>query len=484
MDETQPAQVASRRISRHLAERIGHHTYDMWFGDTTRLKVEGTCVRVATDSRFVADWIKDHFREALDGAARKALGEQAQVELRVAPDQFAPSGDGADTGDGACGGPADRNGAADTRAVGGRRGRRRHRSRGLRHLEDFVVGPSNKLAFTAARRIAESASGSASPLFLYGDCGVGKTHLLQGIARRFAQRCPARGPAAVRYVTAEQFTNEYINAVRGNTIARFRRRTRRLELLAIDDVHFLANKVSTQNEFLHTVDAIELSGSRLALASDEHPLRLGFNRALSSRLAAGMVARIERPDRTTRITLAGKLAAACGVSLSAAAAERVADRCTGSVRELEGALNKLAALRLVSGRPDDAEIGLVLVERLFEDGGWRPKAPLRITSVMDVVCARMTVSRAELMGSGRHRRVVTARGLVAWLGRELTTLSYPEIAAALGRNHHSTVHTGAARIARQLTEQRRVEVGDGGEALPLNELVDQLRHEILKAARG
>ena len=178
-----------------------------------------------------------------------------------------------------------------------------------------------------------------------------------------------------------------------------------------------------------------------------------------------------------------KLAANRGLKLVAAAAEAIAARCSGSVRELEGAINKLAALRLVAGSPNGAEVGLVHVEQVFRDGSWRPTTPLRISTVVDVVCARMVVSRAELLGSGRHRRVVTARGLVAWLARELTTMSYPEIAHALGRKHHSTVHTAAARITRQVRQRQRIEVGAGGEAQRLDELVDQLRHEIAKAAR-
>jgi chromosomal replication initiator protein len=466
MEQGGTAQATTRSISRRLVEHIGRHSYDMWFGHTARLEVTGTCVDVAAESRFVADWIDGHFRNALDEAARAALGEAARVNLRVAPDLFEPM---------AAAGIA--NGSSGATPA------RRRPGDALRRLEDFVVGPCNQLAFAAARGIADGGAGEASRLFVHGECGVGKTHLLQGIARGVRARSAARRPGAVRYLTAEQFTNEYISAVRSNTVDRFRKRVRNLEVLAIDDVHFLANKTSTQNEFLHTIDALDLAGARCALASDEHPRRLGLSQALSSRLVAGMVARIDRPDPATRVKLALRLAADRGLDLSAAAAEAVAGRCSGSVRELEGAINKLAALRAVSGPSPGAEVGLVLVEQVFRDGAWRPKTPLRIDAIVDVVCARLAVSRAELMGSGRHQRVVTARGLVSWLARELTTMSYPEIAQALGRRHHSTIHSAAARIAGQLREQQRIEVGVNGHALRLDELVDQLRHEVIKAAR-
>ncbi len=494
MQHDRSAQAATRRISERLAQRIGHHTYHMWFGDTTRLQVEGSCVRVATESRFVADWINGHFRQELNGAAREALGESAEVDLRVIPDLF-----GGDAGPEEPAGPSTDMApvpAPSTNWSEAGHGPAAAAPMTLRRLEDFVVGSSNRLAFTAAGRIAAGVAGSTSPLFIHGDCGVGKTHLLQGIAHAVCSgAASARGArrTTARYMTAEQFTNEYINAIRTKTIDRFRRRIRRLGLLAIDDVHFLLNKTATQREFLHTIDAMDLAGSRIVLASDGHPLRLGFMQALSSRFVAGMVAGIDRPDRETRITLIHRLAAARGQRVSDVAAEKIAGHCVGSVRELQGAINRLAAMHLVTGGngarrcngsndQDVPDIGLVLVEQLLSQGNWRPRTPLHINTVIDTVCARLVVSRADLLATGRHRRVVTARGVVAYLGRTMTTLSYPEIAQALGRKHHSTVHTAVSRMTRHLKDRRRVEVSDHGESMCVCELVDQLRHEILKAA--
>ncbi|MCZ6810921.1 MAG: DnaA/Hda family protein [Planctomycetota bacterium] len=479
--------TVTRGISEQLADRIGHHTYEMWFGHSSTLQVQGNRVEVAANTQFIADWIDSHFLGDLHGVAREALGEGARVEVRVAPKRF--RGNGRESSDGA-GGGCKETVAANGSASGlsprptGRRGPRRNT--GLRRLDDFVVGQSNELAFAAARRIAEDRTSTSadggSPLFIHGECGVGKTHLLQGISLRYSEQFKCPDEITVRYITAEQFTNEYINAVRTNTIDKFRKRTRKLDLLAIDDVHFLSNKIATQNEFQHTLDAIGLAGARLVLASDEHPHCLGFKRALSSRFVSGMVVKIERPDRTVRIKLVEQLSSARGLRVSDAAIQAIAARCAGSVRELEGAVNRLAALRLVSDWPENAQIGLVMVEQLFKNRCWRPNAPLRIGTIVDVVCARLAVNRADLIGSGRHRRVVVARGVVAYLGRELTTMSYPEIAQALGRRHHSTFHTAVKRIIKQLREQHTVNLAGNGESLTLNELVDQLRHEILRAS--
>ncbi len=468
-------------LSQRLSDRIGSHKYDMWFARTARLTPDGARLDVATSSRFVADWIAGHFSDDLQAMASEILEYGSEVHIHVAPDLFVPSSvEGAPQPNGTqtrC--------KSVTTAPALQKNEKRRKSGGLalrRRLDDFVVGQSNELAFCASMRLAESQSTTeVSPLFLHGDCGVGKTHLLQGLCHRHVQR---NNRSAVRYVTAEQFTNEFIASVRNGNIEKFRQRTRGLDLLAIDDVHFLSNKVATQNEFLYTLDAIDLSGARVVLASDEQPRQMRFSAALISRFVAGMVVEIHRPDRQTRIKLAKQLASARGLRLSDAASEALAGHCVASVREPEGAVNKLAALVSVSDRPAaDGHVGALLVQQLFKDSAWRPKTPIKLRTVVEVVCDHLGVNRADLMGSGRHRRVVLARGLVAYLGRMLTTLSYPEIAQAMGRRHHSTVHTAAKRVTGQLDGHHTIDLSTVGlgAGVSLEELVDQLRHLIVRA---
>jgi chromosomal replication initiator protein len=471
------APVASR-LSRTLADRIGRHKFEMWFGQSARLTVKDADVEVAADSPFVADWIDGHFRDDLMSAAREALGADATIHVRVAP-QLPDREDAAAHGD-------DRLERHRPRShAPARRGPHGPAASGLRRLEDFVVGPSNRLAFAEAVRLAESADRAAcsSPLFIHGECGVGKTHLLQGVCRRALDR--GLPSPAMRYVTGEQFTNEYIGAVRGGSLDAFRRRVRRLELLAIDDVHFLSNKIATQSEFLHTLDSIDLGGARVVLASDEHPRHIKrFSQALVSRFLSGMVVEVTAPTRETRREIIARLAAERGLRLSEPAAEALAARLVGSVRELEGAVTKLAALHDLAHRADAGrgDVGLILAEQLLQDASLHPRTPVRIAQVIDVVCSELAVHRADLVGSGRHRRVVLARALVAHLGRELTTMSYPEIARALGRDFHSTIHTADQRLRHQLADADAPPVDIGGRTVPLTALVDQLRHQILRAA--
>jgi chromosomal replication initiator protein len=324
---------------------------------------------------------------------------------------------------------------------------------------------------------------------------VGKTHLLQGVVEMRARLTAGStsGPAGrqkVRYVTGEEFTNEYITAVRGGKIDTFRAKMRQLDMLAIDDIHFLSNKTATQNEFLHTLDAIGLGGASILLASDEHPRQIGrFSASLTSRFLSGMVVRIERPEMPMRQELVRRMAADRDLELSDAATRLLATRFTGSVRELSGALMKLAALRRLDGSRSNA-VGAIMVEQMLEgEIAPGPRTPIRLAEIIDSVCSKLGIEPDELLGRGRHRRVVLARGLVVHLARELTTLSFPEIARGLGRENHSTVHTAARRITREIkANSEEVESGSraptfslpGIPEISLRELVEQLKYDVMR----
>ncbi len=477
---------ARQLITKMLTERIGAHKYDMWFSQA-RIQVDGDRLDIATDNEFAANWIDKHFALELRGVAEETLGDNASINVRVAPDLFGRNEEARAVSDHE---PASKRSTKDTTTRHGSRTTSKRawsRSPTLRKLDEFIVGESNRLALSAATRLAqEEDAGPISPLFIHGECGLGKTHLLQGICHRFTDITGR--PNKIRYLTAEQFTNEYIAAIRDGSLDSFRKKMRKLDLLAIDDVHFFSNKVRTQSEFLHTLDELDLGGARVVLACDEHPRHIKkFSQALISRFLSGMVVKIDRPDRETRLELIKNLAVVRGLNMNKAAAEEIATHCIGSIRELEGAITKLFALKTLFQRGDEDgatkndEIGLLLAEQLFKDQGWQPSIPVRMRTILEHVCERLAIGRADLMSSGRHRRVVLARALVAYLGRELTTQSYPEIARELGRSYHSTVHTAAQRLKKQMAENKPVDLGGTEKPIPLTELVDQLRHKILKA---
>ncbi len=501
-----------------LADAIGAHRYGLWFAHGTAAEARERGVVITAANSYVAEWIAKHFRDAMQHAANLALGEGASLTIEVAPHEFERDAAVAETKEPRRSAHGDDREISRARVHAGRDGkigtepsanhgfsrdqadernteslsgsgvvlpRPRHagssaaargaRSITLRRLEDYVIGDSNRLAFAASEQLAQGAPEAPGIIFLHGECGVGKTHLLQGICRRRTELAPRQ---VVRYVTAEQFTNEYIAAVRDGSLEQFRKRLRRVDLLAIDDIHFFANKSATQAEFLHTIDAIDLSGARVALVSDEHPRHIRkFSQSLVSRFLSGMVVRVERPDRGTRAELVRRLARERGLDLTTAAEDLIAGRCAGSIREIEGSITRLGALVELDGLR--GQIGPGTVERLLGSEGpvTVGSVPIRLGSIVEAVCERLRVSREDLLGSGRHARTVVARGLVAHLARELTTHSFPEIARALGRDTHSAVHTAAKRLKALIESDGRLVVG--GE--PVREVVDQLRHDI---ARG
>ena len=475
-EEKLPKGDPTERIGREVARQVGSRRWDMWFDRTTAFVVQDGQLRVEADSRFVADWIERHFREAIQIAARAELGDDIKVQMGVRDRPGDPAAASASAVVETSPPPApDRSSARR-----GRRTEKRDRRDAEPKLDHFEIGDSNRLAFDAATRLGDDLDGATSVLFIHGDCGIGKTHLLRGICARRKQRDRR---AKVRYLTGEQFTNEYIQAVRSSDLDNFRRTLRRLDLLAIDDVHFLSNKNATQSEFLHTIDAIAMSGGAVAVVCDDHPRTINrFSGPLVSRFLSGMFVRVDRPDRELRVRLVKRLAFDRGIRLGESAMETLASRCVGSVRELLGGLTRIDALaRLDSNWGSQDEIGSIAVQRALGDESMSTGGkPIRLSRILEVVCKEVGVDRDELLSSGRHRRVVLARGLCAYLARELTNACFPEIASALGRTTHSTVHTADRRIRRQLEADELVS-GHAEEVVRLRDLVDEIRQALRRA---
>ncbi|TVQ78401.1 MAG: AAA family ATPase [Phycisphaeraceae bacterium] len=342
---------------------------------------------------------------------------------------------------------------------------RERRGAPVRHrLEDFVVGDCNRLAYSAALRMADGGASSYGVLFLHGVCGVGKTHLLQGLARHVRMKNPS---ARVRYTTGERFANEYIASVQNRTIDAFRKRYRGVDLLCVDDVHFIAGKRGTQAEFLHTFATLDLDGARVVLASDEHPKQIGdLQEAIVSRCVSGMVVGLEKPDRATRRAICLRLAQRRGLVLDESAVEALASLDACSVRDLEGAVMHLEAcvnllpdvVRVQDGVVDGALVRKVLGARRVV----KPNRPYRVDEILQASCEVIGVEVSEVLGPSRHRRVVIARSICAKLAKQLTTHSYPEIAKLMHRPNHSTIITAHKRIDEQIAGGERVGGGAAG----------------------
>lgn len=470
------------RIEDLLRESLGQQKFAMWFDGTAQLAYDHSdnTLRVTVPNQFTRTWIERHFAADLRAAATAATGDSTQLQLCVAQSN-APASTTSQANI-----RVDRplNGAAFAAAAPAPIAPKPRPGQNLKHqLQQFITGPSNQLAYTAAQRAAELHDPTSShPLFLHGSCGVGKTHLLQGIC---AQARQANPDARVVYMTAEQFTNDFIAAVRTNKLEAFRRRIRRLDLLAIDDVHFFACKEKTQVEFLCCFEENDLAGARVILASDTHPKRISsFSEALVSRCVRGLVVEMKEPDADTRRAVLTELARRRNLLIQPAVLDLLSRRYEGSVREIEGVLAQLHALAslphrdkpMQPGRP--LAVGRELVEQLPDFAMPTVRKPIRFSTIVKTVCSRLGVEASQLAGSSRHKFLVLARSLSVYLARELTTMSYPEIAHAMGRKNHSTVITADQRLRRQITDDEPIMLPAGQGTVTPAELADSLSREV------
>lgn len=465
-----------------LRQRLGARKYELWFQDNAQIDLCSGSIRVTAQTQFAADWIDRHFRLDVLEISRTVMTEEPKLILRVQSSTVQNDKAHSVAAENEDAHSAEISNAAATRKTPtltarkiSQSVRREDSGAGWKRFDDFLVAAPNRLAYESARQVAEVEGDPLRLLFLHGSCGVGKTHLLQSICRRFRERNPQ---AKVRYATGEQFTNEFIAAIREDNIEQFRRKTRRLDLLVIDDVHFLGNKTATQSECLHTIDAIGFHGARIVLASDAHPRQIAkFSAALVSRFLSGMVVKVDDPDRATRVALATQFAIRRGLALPAAAVETLVDRAGTSVREIEGAVMTIAAVHSLGGI--EMGNGQILVERaLGRVTTSHVGRPVRVAEILQAVCTTTGIEREDLVGIGRHRRVVTARGLAAHLAREMTTLSFPEIATALGRSSHSTIHAAAARYRNMIDRSELLSARN--DQLTAADLSERTRREVLR----
>ncbi len=476
--EAPTAGALGDRVSRRLQTNLGARRYEAYFERHTRLSADQSGLCVAVPSAFHADWLDRRFGSSVRAALAEEAGARARLLWRVDPDAFTPVSEGATEAPTLQ--PAPAPASAPVRTPKTLRAARPTRPRHT--LDDFIVGPSSRLAFGAATQLAESPEPPFGALFLYGPCGVGKTHLLQGVASRFQELRPG---SRVRCVSGEAFANQFIASVQAGSIERFRDRYRGVDLLCIDDIHFLRGKVKTQSEFLHTFEALDIDGARVVLASDEHPKRIEeLHEGIVSRCMAGMVVGLEQPDHATRTEILRVLMKRRSLVALDDAVEAIAERVPGSVRELEGAVKRVEAYaRLMPTACSGPErITPALVERAL--GGVRPTrrdTPVRLAEIVDAVCSVVGVTHDDILGTSRHQRIVVARGLVVHVARAVTSHSYPEIARAIGRSNHSTAITACQRTEKQIATGHACAAGPGGASSTVAALFDRVRSRVLSA---
>jgi chromosomal replication initiator protein len=482
----------------NLADKVGQERLDLWLGSQSRLTLDGDALLVELPTRFAQDWVRSHFRREMETAGAEVLGQPVKLEFRVneglakarqtARHESQRDSANGEVRDGACGGTSTAIAApsgdnrkpllnhlpAATPSTG--RSQTSDELLGLRRqfaaLDSFVVGQSNQFAHAAAQTAVEQP-GRYSPLLIHGPTGVGKTHLLEGIWTSAHRRNPR---IKAVYLTAEQFTTHYVEALKAKVLPMFRQKHRGVDLLLIDDVQFLAGKTATIGELLVTADALIRKGSQLVLTADRAPTALrDLNEQFIARLAAGMACEIDRPEFQTRLGILRQFAARIGLELTDDVAEFIATHLTSHARELSGALNRLDAASRIWRQP----ITRALAEESLVDLIRHNAPAVRLADIDKAVCTFFGLQPETLQSNRRAKTVSQPRMLAMWLARKHTSAALTEIGQHFGRRSHSTVISAQKAVAGLVARQGKIELS--GKTWSVEEAIRRVEEQLRTA---
>jgi chromosomal replication initiator protein len=318
-------------------------------------------------------------------------------------------------------------------------------------FDTFVIGASNRFAHAASVAVAEAPSRAYNPLFIWGESGLGKTHLLHAVGH-YAQRLfPGM---RVRYVSTEEFTNDFINSLRDDRKVAFQRRYRDIDILLVDDIQFLEGKEGTQEEFFHTFNTLHNANKQIVVSSDRPPKRLEtLEDRLRTRFEWGLITDIQPPELETRIAILRKKAAQDRLDAPGEVLEFIATRVEANIRELEGALIRVTAFASLNQQPVDVGLAEIVLRDLIPDS----HAPeITAPTIMGVTSEFFDVSLDDLCGPGKTKALATARQIAMYLCRELTDMSLPKIGQTFGGRDHTTVMHADKKIRKEMAERRRI----------------------------
>ncbi|MFM7736671.1 MAG: chromosomal replication initiator protein DnaA [Alphaproteobacteria bacterium] len=450
-----------------LRDKVGASNFDTWIRPLRASETDEGGVLLSAPSRFYRDWVSRNYLAAIRDSLVEAGCEAADVQLRLEEQQrqgelfpVDPSAT-TDVGTRRSGSTAQAatipEAAREAEPRGGKSAEsadRAPRRPAVRvgnlvpryTFENFVVGTSNEFAHAAARAVASRPGVKYNPLFLYGGVGVGKTHLANAIGHAVLRKNPL---AKIVYVASESFVNDMIAALRRDRMDEFKTRFRKVDLLIIDDVQFLAGRERTQEEFFHTFNTLHEGHRQIVLTSDKFPKDIpDLEERLRNRFEWGLIADIQPPEMETRVAILQKRAESEGLQLSPEVAEFIASEVTANVRELEGVLTRLAAMGSLNGNDITVPFARsVLAPHLVDRG-----RAITIEDVQRTVCEHFGLSLAEIRSKKRTQSLASARQVAMYIARKLVRASFPQIGQKFGGRDHSTVMHAQDVVERRLTE--------------------------------
>ena len=416
-------------FQRLLSDRVGTERYALWFGPGVGLSLDESTLVIRSADSFLLERLRNRFLDDVQSVCDSLFGRTIKVvfehDYQLAQEPHSPKPESDDS-------------KRQTTLLNGSSARR-HARRRYAQLSEFVESPENRIAFAAALS-ASQRPGTVSPLFFYGPPGAGKTHLLEGMTSEVRKNRLVKQTVCL---SAEKFTSDFLEALRGGGLPSFRRKHRDVDVLMIDDIQFFSGKKATIIELQHTMDSLLRDGRQIVLAADRPPAQLpGITSELSARMSGGLICPLELPTYSTRIKLLEQITQRKGVALANEVIELIADKVNGDVRLLIGAVNRLVATSNATGE----SIGIAMTERTLSDLFRCACRAIQMSDIDRVVCDVFGLENRSLRGKAKTKAVSQPRALAMWLARKYTRAAYSEIGSYFGSRSHSTVISAQKKV--------------------------------------
>ena len=418
-----------QKAQKEIEAGVGKNSYETWFAAIgVNEKNPDTLIIEAPDD-FFKSWIVEHYQSLLEEILVRIAGRSVSLEFSVNPHILKNA-------------PQAKTTPVEDEIVVPSSPRTNLNSRFT--FDNFVIGPANRFACAASLAVAESPAKAYNPLFIYGQVGLGKTHLIQAITHKLSQLHPK---LKFCYMSSERFTNELIDAIRHRSTSQFRSKYREIDVLLIDDIQFIAGKESTQEEFFHTFNNLHNNRKQIIITSDRPPKDIAnLEERLSSRFAWGLITDIHPPDFETRVAILKKKVEHEPVHVPDAVIHFIAEQIHTNIRELEGALIRVVAYSLL----DEGPITLEMAKTILKDMVKETSRMISINTIQKTVCEFFNVSLSELRSNKRHKNIVLPRQVAMYLSRRLTNKSFPEIGNAFGGKDHTTALYSFKKIEKEI----------------------------------
>ena len=428
-----------------IEEKVGSNIFELWFRPIKPLQIKEQLVTLEVPNRFFKEWIEDYYPILVNEVIEKILGHPVTLKYKISEKE-----------------------APDIKRMEAKLENRKTRlaSRGIYlnpkyTFENFVSGPSNQFAQAAAKAVSDSPGKVYNPLFIYGGVGLGKTHLISAIGNNVID---SKHDYNVLYVSSEQFTNEVVSAIRHGKTEELKKRYRNVDLLLIDDIQFVENKVQTQEELFYTINTLYEKQRQIVISSDRPPKEIkSVTDRLRSRFSMGLIADIQAPEFETRVAIIHKKAAMERINLKEDVVNFIAAKIKTNIRELEGGLIRLGAQAALTGSPIDVEMAKNILKDFIQDD----EKPITVEHILKTVCEYFGLKMQDIKARKRTKEVALPRQIAMYLSKQLTGGSLSDIGKNMGGKDHATVIYACKQVEYKKSKDEN-----------FNRMIETLLHKI------